>query len=111
MRVIIAIAFLVVSLTVRAQSTDKQYFDSLVKAANLKEDIDSVAVYFVNGEYFTKYMENFDQKLATIHHARIERVGYSPVKDCGYQPGKGTIYIFTKKEKVRASARKKVKAS
>jgi hypothetical protein len=66
-----------------------------VLAVNPKADTASVAVYFINGEYFTKYMEKFNQKLSSIRYDQIEVIGYSRVKACGYQPGRGTIYIRT----------------
>jgi hypothetical protein len=94
-RVFATIALLKFSVTTSAQSTDKQYFDCLVLSQYPNADTGSVAVYIIDAEYYTKYMTSFYEKLSSIRFARIKAIGFSHIKTCATQPGKGKIYIRT----------------
>lgn len=89
------------STLLKGQGIDKSYIDNWIKAADSSFAVDSVRVYFVNGQYLTSFDTlELSTKLKQISADKIACIGYSQIKDCGYQPGRGTIFVNSIKSQV-----------
>jgi hypothetical protein len=99
MRAFIIITALLFSSILKGQGIDKTCIDNWIKAADSSFAVDSVKVYFVNGQYLTSFDTlELSTKLKQISPDKIACIGYSKIKDCGYQPGRGTIFVNSIKQ-------------
>lgn len=99
MRAFIIISTFFFVTVLKGQSIDKSYLDNWIKAADTTFPVDSVRVYFVNGEYLTSFDTlELSKRLKQISADKIACIGYSKIKDCGYQPGRGTIFVNSIKQ-------------
>jgi uncharacterized protein (DUF2249 family) len=88
------ILILLFANTSKAQCVDKSYVDNQIKELFPEAKVDSVRVYFINGKYFESYDTlKLSNQLNIISINEPMHLFYSPTKDCGYQPGYGTIYV------------------
>lgn len=87
-----------------AQTINKSYVISYIKAIDTSYQPDSVIQYHIYREtYYTYDTTKFNSRLRQIDIKRIKGIFYSKFKMDNYVPGKGTIYILTvKKQKTDA---------
>ena len=96
MRVYFIILLLFFAATTQAQCVDKYFIDQQIRAKFPGAHVDSVRVYIINGKYFTSYDSlALTTCLNSYSRDQITFLYFSKVKECGYQPGYGTIYIGT----------------
>jgi hypothetical protein len=94
MRTLLCISSFFFATVLKGQGIDKSYLDKWVKLADSTFAVDSVRVYFVDGQYLTSFDTlELRTKLKKILPNRISCIGFSKIKDCGYQPGRGTIFV------------------
>ena len=78
----------------KGQGIDKSYIVNWIKAADPTFPVDSVKVFIVDREYITSD-DSLDNKLKQISADKIASIGFSRIKKCGYQPGRGTIWVYS----------------
>jgi len=94
MRIFLCISSFFFATILKGQGIDKSYLDKWVKLADRTFAVDTVRVYFVNGDYLSSFDTlELSTKLKNILPNRISCIGFSEFKSCGYQPGMGTIFV------------------
>ena len=94
MRAFIFISTFFFATVLKGQGIDKSYIINWIKAVDSTFAVDSVKVFMVDREYITSE-ESLKVKLNQISADKIASIGFSRVKKCGYQPGHGTIWVYS----------------
>lgn len=104
MKTILLILTSICLTKLEAQTINKSYVISYIKAIDTSYQPDSVIQYHIYREtYYTYDTTKFNSRLRQIDIKRIKGIFYSKFKMDNYVPGKGTIYILTvKKQKTDA---------
>ncbi|AXO78940.1 hypothetical protein DZC78_00570 [Olleya aquimaris] len=82
------------------QSLNLEYINNWLVKCEPTNEYELVKAFFINGEYVE--MENsseFNERIKKIEISDLNYITYSPINQDNYSPGKGEIYINTKKQK------------
>lgn len=103
-RVSLLVLFIILGFTRSiGQNLDLDYVNNWLKKSNTEYKPELVRDFFINGSYQKlNSIDQFNQILKKIKTEDVNSITFSAINSCGYNSGKGEIFILTKTEKTQA---------